>query len=177
MWTYSATLHYVIKGSLWGWENREKTRMKKVLLSFLLPLLAVTSRAEQALVVYTSEGRAAVFVLSGEPRITCSAEEVTVVSDGESVSYALSALDRFALEDVDLTGIAQEPTASPVFRVGADGLRCEGLAPGQRVQVYDLGGRLVRQSVANVDGSVSLPMSRGTYVIKAGNQTFKTLKR
>ena len=27
MWTYSSTLHYVIKGSLWGWENREKKDM------------------------------------------------------------------------------------------------------------------------------------------------------
>ena len=151
--------------------------MKRLTLLFALLIAAMAGRAEKALVVYTTEGRAATFVVAGEPRITCTAGEVTVASGTAAVNYALSALDRFVLEDVDMTGIAQETAASPIFRVGADGLRCEGLAPGLRVQVYDLGGRLVRQGVADADGRAAVPLKRGTYVIKAGNQTFKTQRR
>ena len=44
---YSSTLHYVIKGSLWGWGNREK-KMKKFLLPLLLLFVVVgtTVRAQ-----------------------------------------------------------------------------------------------------------------------------------
>ena len=151
--------------------------MKKKILFLALLFAAMACRAEQALVVYTTEGLVAMFVVEGEPRITATADEVTVTAGPESISYAISELDRFALEDVILTGIATETLPSPVFRIGGDGLRCEGLMVGERVQVYDLGGRLVRQGVANGDGRISLPMTRGTYVVKAGKKTFKTTKQ
>lgn len=151
--------------------------MKKVLLSLLLFIGTMVSRAEKALVVYTAEGRAVAFVVADEPRITATAEEVTLTAGNKSVSYALSALDHFILEEVDMTGIADNPTPSTMFRIGSDGLRCEGLVPGQRVQVYDLGGRQVCQGMADEGGSLLLPMRRGTYVIKIGNKTFKTTKQ
>ena len=152
--------------------------MKQTILFLALLIVAMESRAEQALVVYTTEGRAAAFVVSGEPRITTSADEVTVSTGVKSASYSLSDLDHFALEELDLaTGVDSKQIPCPVFRVGGDGICCEGLAPGEQIQVYDLGGRLVRQAVANGSGCASVPMLRGTYVVKTKSKTFKTTKR
>ena len=46
---YSSTLHCVIKCSPWSWENGEKQRMRKVLLSLLLLFVATTMSAQTML--------------------------------------------------------------------------------------------------------------------------------
>jgi len=147
--------------------------------SFMLLLLAwaIPSVAEQALVVHLTDGQQAVFVLSGSPVLTTDGSEVTVTTTtGEKVAYALSGLDRFTLEDVDVDAV-EAVSSRTLYRSTAEGLQASGLQAGEAVRIYDVNGRLVVTQKAGTDGSVSLPLRRGLYVVKTSSQTFKFMKR
>ncbi len=146
-------------------------------LVLLLTVWVLPSLAEQALVVHLADGQQAVFVLSGSPVLTTDGSEVTVTTTtGEKVAYALSGLDRFTLEDVDVDAVEAVPSRT-LYRSTAEGLQASGLQAGEPVRIYDANGRFVATQKAGTDGTVSLPLRRGLYVVKTQSQTFKFLKR
>lgn len=58
-------------------------------------------------------------------------------------------------------------------------LNLSGIAPGQRVQVYDVSGKIIAEAKASSDAT-SLDISnakRGTYILRVGNDVVKFIKR
>ncbi len=164
--------------------------MKKgllLLITFVLSLFpsslwAQEDPSQQRLVVWLKSGEKVTYQLDKMPRPTFVGTQLTIATNsGASVSYPLSAVLRYTYEGT-ITAI-ESLSANPNelrFSQNNEAMKFEGLPEGTRLEIYAMDGKLLTtQSVEKGKPSiVSLKgQPTGTYIVKAGNTTFKFLKR
>ena len=118
--------------------------------------------AQQTLNLHTTSQGLIRFAFTQNPRITFPETEVMrVTGDSLTVEFPFSEVEKITLDDV--------PTSVPTLTVTEQ---------RSSLQIYDLGGRLVKRVPAQ-DGSATLPLStlpKGTYVIQDGKRSYKVRK-
>lgn len=159
--------------------------MKKIIkltMMALLTALAVPASAETSsyLVVEQTNGETVKFALASEPVQTYSGKETTITAGESTLTYSLDGIkeQRFTTENVS-TGIKTVNTDdSPATRqqISVNGAEVTGLKSGDRVQVYTIGGRLVKQSVADGEGRAAVSLGtlpQGIYILRTPSKSFK----
>ena len=132
----------------------------------LLALVAAAApRADTALIVHQKSGGTVEFAFSEKPVVTYSDGCLVVSVQGASVKYPLSNMQKFTFGEVSdqWTRIVAPADQKP-----------------QPTYIYNVGGVLLRTLQPSADGSTSASLDglpAGTYIIKNGTTSYKTIKK
>ena len=125
----------------------------------------VTSWAESALIVHQKSGGTVEYAFSEKPVVTYRDGYLVISGDGASVMYPMSNMYKFTFGEVsDLVTRIKAPTNE---------------AP-QATYIYNVSGILMLTLQPSEDGSTPASLEglpAGTYIIKNGKATYKTIKR
>ena len=139
--------------------------MKKLLLLLLTFAAASISWAETALIVHQKSGGTVEFAFSEKPVVTYSDGYLVISVTEAQVSYPLSDMHKFTFGELseNYTRIIAPAEVAP-----------------QPTYIYSVGGILVRTLHPTDDKSTPATLDglpTGTYIIKNGKTTYKTIKR
>jgi hypothetical protein len=156
--------------------------MKKLLLLLLMLLalpIGMLADNQNTLIVKTKDGAQTTFVLQDKPRVTFEGTDLKVVSDKETVAFALADVLRFEYVKKDALGIDEDVVDPTGVSYQGGVLVISQLRQGASVAVYTLDGKLLRQLTASHSGTYRLNLSElptGLYLVKADNVTYKITK-
>ena len=156
--------------------------MKKLLFLLLLLLalpIGMLADNQNTLIVKTKDGAQTTFVLQDKPRVTFEGTDLKVVSDKETVAFALADVLRFEYVKKDALGIDEDVVDPTGVSYQGGVLVISQLRQGASVAVYALDGKLLRQLTASHSGTYRLNLSElptGLYLVKADNVTYKITK-
>ena len=154
-------------------------RLQLLLLMLLALPIGMLADSQNTLMVKLKNGAETTFFLKDKPNVTFEGTDLKVVSNKETVTFALSDVLRFTYVKKDASGI-DETVVDPT-EVSYDGgvLVISQLKQGVSVDIYSLDGKLVRQLKAYRSGTYRLSLSElptGLYLVKADNITYKIMK-
>ena len=148
------------------------------ILSLIVTLLAVTTLSAQRLDYLTLR------LLNGSEQSLNISQGATLTFTGDKlVAQADNKQTEFTLADLSTLFFTAEPTGindvtNTAVRATFSGNTLLITAPaGSNVSVYNLDGRAVATLKKSTNGNerFTLPLSKGVYVVRIGQQTFKLL--
>jgi len=150
----------------------------------LLILLGSTSAAAadkvNALIVQLKNGTQTKFILNEKPQISFAGTNLKVVSEKSETSFPMADVLRFTYDKEDVNGI-NEQVEDPAGISFEDGmLIVSQIKKGADVCIYTTDGKLQKKLTAQRTGTYRLSLSllsKGVYLIKADNVTYKITKR
>ncbi len=159
--------------------------MRKVILSLAALLISMVMQAQtsdpQRLVIWLMDGTKVYHDLTDEPETTFQDGALFLKTDKVSISYPLENVKRYTYEgSFPKVGIQPVRSGEVRFSQGANEMRFDGLPAGTVLQLYAPDGRLLstQTSTEGLPAVVSLKnMPTGTYIVKAGDATYKFLKK
>lgn len=159
--------------------------MRKVLLSLLLVASVSAAKASNTLTVLALDGsEAAKYDVDATQRVDLTNPDsvIIVMADGTTAVFSAEAYPRLRFTKV-ATAIQTPTTAtqSGKLRAWADGntLFVADTTAGDRIGVFTIGGARIANG-ATVDGITRVnvgQLPKGIYVVKAGKQAVKIIKR
>ncbi|MBR3114410.1 MAG: T9SS type A sorting domain-containing protein [Bacteroidaceae bacterium] len=155
----------------------------RTLVLMLLLAATVSSLADsQRLVVWQKSGQKVYFDLTEEPETTFEDGNLVIRSSRTTVSYPLTNVLRYTYEGGTITdvGDVKMRPGEVRFLQNAEQMAFDGLQDGTILEVYTLDG--VKIKTVKAQGGqrtvVSLAdQAAGTYIVKAGEATYKFMKR
>lgn len=155
--------------------------MKRILLSFLVAILALSSWAEDinAMMLHLASGKQVVCLLDEKPIVTFSGDELVLTTHMNEVSYQSADVLKFTYLYVDPSGINQVGVPQSMFLFSGNALSVTGAEPDSQIAVYSVDGALVASAKTNKKGAASivLPDQPGkVYVVKTSVANFKITK-
>ena len=155
----------------------------RTLLLMLLLTATLSSLADsQRLVVWQKSGQKVYFDLTEEPETTFEDGNLVIRSSRTTVSYPLTNVLRYTYEGGTITdvGDVKMRPGEVRFLQNAEQMAFDGLQDGTILEVYTLDG--VKIKTVKAQGGqrtvVSLAdQAAGTYIVKAGEATYKFMKR
>ena len=132
------------------------------------------------LVVETKDHVKTADILADKTQVRFSGTNQRVVKTKSDVTYQLSDILRFTYETRSTTGISELRTTQAEVDYKDGQLVISGIKAGGSVNVYSLEGKLVKQLTAQRSGTYRLSLaslSKGVYIVKADNVTYKIMKR
>ena len=155
----------------------------RTLVLMLLLAATVSSLADsQRLVVWQKSGQKVYFDLTEEPETTFEDGNLVIRTSRTTVSYPLTGVLRYTYEGGTITdvGDVKMRPGEVRFLQNAEQMAFDGLQDGTILEVYTLDG--VKIKTVKAQGGqrtvVSLAdQAAGTYVVKAGEATYKFMKR
>ena len=136
----------------------------------------------QRLVVWQKSGQKVYFDLNEEPETTFEDGNLVIRSSRTTVSYPLTNVLRYTYEGGTITdvGDVKMRPGEVRFLQNAEKMAFDGLQDGTILEVYTLDG--VKIKTVKAQGGqrtvVSLAdQAAGTYIVKAGEATYKFMKR
>lgn len=133
------------------------------------------------LVVWLKTGEKVVYELAEAPKTTFSGTQLIISTNKVTVPYDRKSVLRYTYEDVTYNGIDLQPGERRV-QVNREGdeVTFRGLQAGTVAYVYTAGGTLVEQT--SVTDSLPLTITlknrpNGVYIVKAGTETIKVMKK
>lgn len=150
---------------MWGTESRQKTMNRFLLLLLTFAVAATASRAETAVVVHQKSGGTVEYAFSEEPVVSYADGCLVISSVDALVYYPLNNVQKFTFAELSdhWTRIVAPAEQKPL-----------------PTYIYNLGGVLLRTLEPNGDGSTSASLDglpAGTYIIKNGKTSYKTIIR
>lgn len=132
------------------------------------------------LVVETKDHVKTAYMLADKTQVRFAGANLRVVSSKADVTYQLSDILRFTYETRSTTGISELRTTQAEVDYKDGQLVISGIKAGGSVNVYSLEGKLVKQLTAQRSGTYRFSLaslSKGVYIVKADNVTYKIMKR
>jgi len=131
------------------------------------------------------------FKLAEKPqvRFTDEGQQIQVKTNNGSYQFDTPTVVKFTLNGTggdpavgieETVAPAQPAAEGSISRQGEDMLLLSGFKPGQLVQVYAVGGRLVEQYRTDSAGSLEISLgslAKGLYIVKSGSVTIKITKK
>ena len=132
------------------------------------------------LVVWLKSGEKVVYELADAPVTTFNNGYFIIRTNTANASYPRHSVQRYTYEDV-MTGIDLQPGERRVHinREG-DEVVFRGLQDGTTASIYTVGGQLVGQVKATDNAPLTISLQNrptGVYIIKAGTETIKIMKK
>lgn len=158
----------------------------KLAMVAALVALAMPASAQNScyLVVEQTNGQTVTFALANYPVQTYKGSETTLTVGADTLTYSLDSIKEQRFKTINVaTGIKTVRTDdSPAVRpqISITGAEVTGLKSGDRVQVYTIGGRLVKQSVADGEGRAAVSIGtlpQGVYILRTPSKSFKIANR
>ena len=151
------------------------------ILTVLLLLIAFKASATSdntTLVVELHDGNTANFLLADKPKITFTAQLMSIVSDAISMVFDRSDVKMYRFVNEDVT-TSVKPAVKADAKVSDNTFLLSGVDAGTAIVIYNANGMVVKQATS-VDGGCSISLdglATGTYIVTFNNTTFKFLKK
>lgn len=159
--------------------------MKKLVILFLTMVTAnVSSLRAQSLadcvVVETTGGERMEYLLSDLPRITQSADAVTLTTTNTTVELSPESISKVYLAASSPTAVQEVKSPVGDVRLKESQLFLSGYQPGARVSLYHADGQLLQHKSIGDDGTLTLSLEQlpsGIYIVKTNHQSIKIIKK
>ena len=151
------------------------------ILTVLLLLIAFKASATSdntTLVVELHDGNTANFLLADKPKITFTAQLMSIVSDALSMVFDRSDVKMYRFVNEDVT-TSVKPAVKADAKVSDNIFLLSGVDAGTAIVIYNANGMVVKRATS-VDGGCSISLDGlavGTYIVTFNNTTFKFLKK
>ena len=152
-------------------------RLLTVLFLFVFFRASATSD-NTTLVVELHDGNTANFLLADKPKITFTAQLMSIVSDAFSMDFDRSDVKMYRFVNEDVT-TSVKPAVKADAKVSDNTFLLSGVDAGTAIVIYNANGMVVKQATS-VDGGCSISLdglATGTYIVTFNNTTFKFLKK
>lgn len=146
-------------------------------LLLLVTFKASASADNTTLVVELRDGNTAKFLLADKPKITFTAELMSVVSESFSMEFDRSDIKKYRFVKEVSTFV--EAIAGSKAVVENNTLIVSGVSNDVVVTIYNSNGMFVKKAVA-IDGVCSISLNNlatGPYIVTFDNTSFKFLKK
>lgn len=158
--------------------------IKNYLLSafFFIGAVSAVAADDNTVNVLYLDGTSHVALMSKVDKIEIASDKVNVVTtDGGTTAHKISDIDRIELASTS-TGIHSATTSDThkiTVRSAGYTISAEGLSDGTVMEVYAANGALVGKTTAKGGKAVldATSLGTGVYVVKAGDQSVKMVKR
>ena len=130
------------------------------------------------LVVELHDGNTANFLLADKPKITFTAQLMSIVSDALSMVFDRSDVKMYRFVNEDVT-TSVKPAVKADAKVSDNTFLLSGVDAGTAIVIYNANGMVVKQAAA-VDGNCTISLdglATGAYIVTFNNTTFKFLKK
>ena len=147
-----------------------------VLLAILIDSQTVCA---QRLVIWQKDGSKVSFNLDEQPKTTFTADNLVITTATSTLNYPLAKVQRYTYEGGTLS-VRDLMAEGIVISHEADNIVIKGLALGKTVAVYRIDGTQLLTKCSDGSDRVMLSLGSlpsGVYMIKAGEITYKFLKR
>jgi hypothetical protein len=152
-------------------------RLLTVLFLFVFFKASATSD-NTTLVVELHDGNTANFLLADKPKITFTAQLMSIVSDAFSMDFDRSDVKMYRFVNEDVT-TSVKPAVKADAKVSDNTFLLSGVDAGTAIVIYNANGMVVKRATS-VDGGCSISLdglATGAYIVTFNNTTFKFLKR
>ena len=152
-------------------------RLLTVLFLFVFFKASATSD-NTTLVVELHDGNTANFLLADKPKITFTAQLMSIVSDALSMDFDRSDVKMYRFVNEDVT-TSVKPAVKADAKVSDNTFLLSGVDAGTAIVIYNANGMVVKRATS-VDGGCSISLdglAAGTYIVTFNNTTFKFLKK
>lgn len=144
---------------------------RRIILFVAAFTLSTVAMADDGVILKLKNGNEVGFVFSSKPCIITGTELSITTADCSSISYNYSEVSSVSFGEVVATGIGDVQTSQScdvVFRLLDGRLAVEGLAAGESVSVYTVGGQLLATEKQSADGTaLSVPLdARGVLIVR-----------
>lgn len=160
----------------------KKKRLTLILtvLLFALPSMTWAQTIKQQLVVWQKNGDKVRYDLAELPETSFENGQLVITTSKATVYYQLENIVRYTYEGVNTAIDLMPNERSVVVSREGDAVTFENLKAGTAVSIYAANGTLVEQLTAIEGQPLRCSVSshpNGVYLVKAGSQTIKLLKR
>ena len=148
------------------------------MLLLLIAFKASATSDNTTLVVELHDGNTANFLLADKPKITFTAQLMSIVSDAFSMDFDRSDVKMYRFVNEDVT-TSVKPAVKADAKVSDNTFLLSGVDAGTAIVIYNANGMVVKQATS-VDGGCSISLdglATGTYIVTFNNTTFKFLKK
>lgn len=132
------------------------------------------------LVVETKDHVKTAYMLAEKPEVSFVGNSMRITSTKTDVTYNLADVLRFTYETRSITGVSELRAEQAEIDYKDGELVISGIKVGASINIYSLDGKLVKQLTAERTGSYRLSLaslSKGVYIVKTDNVTYKIMKR
>ena len=133
------------------------------------------------LVVWLKSGEKVVYQLADAPVTTFSGSQLIIRTNKVTIPYERRNVLRYTFEDVVTKGIELMPGERRVeMNREGDEITFRGLQVGSTARIYAVNGTLVEQCKVTDSQPLTLSLKNrpnGVYIVKAGTETIKVMKR
>lgn len=154
--------------------------MKKFITTLSLACMTLAASAEaNFMTVELNNGSLISFKLADNPVITYENESLLINKDAKT-TYSFEDIKNYHFTETDDTGT---PTFSAnvlkVVRIDDETIEVQNAQPLSNITLTAVSGVVVAQSKADAEGkaTVKLPNNAGVYVLSAGKQSFKIIRK
>lgn len=159
-------------------------KVKFIIFSFLFAFAATTTWAQGAtkrLVLWQKSGEKVYFDLNDMPETTFENGMLVIRTNNASVQYHLENILRYTFEGTGNTGINLLPSERSIsISKDGDEVTMRNLSEGTTVTIYAVNGTLLEQRTVSDHSPLTLSVAQrpaGVYIVKAGSETIKLMKR
>ena len=148
------------------------------MLLLLIAFKASATSDNTTLVVELHDGNTANFLLADKPKITFTAQLMSIVSDALSMVFDRSDVKMYRFVNEDVT-TSVKPAVKADAKVSDNTFLLSGVDAGTAIVIYNANGMVVKQAAA-VDGNCTISLdglATGAYIVTFNNTTFKFLKK
>lgn len=157
--------------------------MNRILLLCLvcLALFSEVISAQNTITIHQKDGQKVSFGFAEKPVVTYTDNYLVVKTTGTEMQYPLLSLSKITFSDTptSVTPVA-DGKQSPVIEFDGYAVNMAGVKANASVTVFSSEGKAVSESKADAEGLVSISLEglpQDVYLIKAGEITFKVLKK
>lgn len=154
------------------------------IVSLLLAFVATTTWAQgntKRLVLWQKSGEKVYFDLNDLPETTFENGLLVIKTKNGSMQYHMENVLRYTFEGTNNTGINLLPSERGIIiSQEGDEVTLRNLQEGTTVAIYAANGNLVEQRTVSGSQPFTLSIAQrpaGVYIVKAGSETIKLMKR
>ncbi len=154
--------------------------IKRLITTLSLTCLALGIHAESKyMTVEKTDGSSISFLLNDNPVITYQSGNLEINKDSKT-TYAFDMIKDFHFTETDESGTRM--FSADVLRfiwIDNETIEVQNTQPGTVVFLTAINGVVVSKSKADADGkaTIKMPQKAGVYVISAGKQSFKIIRK
>ena len=156
-------------------------RTRQFIIAMMLaafPFYETLADGVQYLIVNTKDGTKTTFSLADEPKVSCRAGKLEIVSKGTTFSLSLADVSNYTFSK-ESTGII-EVEKEGNLRMENGRVIIDGLRAGTLVSAYTQDGRLVKDFKADADGTAIVDLSglsKGIVILHSNKIDIKIINR
>lgn len=159
---------------------RKVSRCSRILIAVILAFCASSvCRAEIDCIQFIlPDGQTETVMLSSRPKLVLDSELISITYGDTNISIPLEDGLKIRYVDSQLTEVETVSSQRVYFSISELGIACHGLSSDEPVSLYSGNGTLLKVVMSDGQGDalISLPET-GTYIIRAGQNSFKFLIR